>query len=94
MNTTGKTADRTLQLPHLEHTLDIDVQIFDTDCFGVMWHGAYIKWLELGRVKLMESRGITPQVFFLEARDDVLGGGPRGGADGAGDRAPAGAGGV
>ena len=34
------------------------MQIFDTDCFGVMWHGAYVKWLELGRVKLMEERGI------------------------------------
>ena len=42
----------------LEHKMDLDVQIFDTDCFGVMWHGSYIKWLELGRVKLMESKGI------------------------------------
>ena len=42
----------------LTHTLTLDIQIFDTDCFGVMWHGAYIKWLELGRVKLMEERGI------------------------------------
>lgn len=49
---------KTIELPALEHRMDLDVQIFDTDCFGVMWHGSYIKWLELGRVRLMETRGI------------------------------------
>ena len=49
---------KTTQYPVLTHQMDLDVQIFDTDCFGVMWHGAYVKWLELGRVKLMEERGI------------------------------------
>ena len=39
------------------HTMSLDVNIFDTDCFGVMWHGAYIKWLEMGRVKWLEERG-------------------------------------
>lgn len=41
------------------HTMDVDVNVFDTDCFGVMWHGAYTKWLEIGRVKLLESQGIS-----------------------------------
>lgn len=45
-------------LLQLLHTLDLDVNIFDTDCFGVMWHGAYAKWLEMGRVKLFESQGL------------------------------------
>jgi acyl-CoA thioester hydrolase len=40
------------------HSFDLDVQIFDTDCFGVMWHGAYTKWLEMGRVKLFEAIGV------------------------------------
>ncbi|MBY0450146.1 MAG: acyl-CoA thioesterase [Cyanobacteria bacterium] len=40
------------------HELRLDVHIFDTDCFGVMWHGAYVKWLEMGRVELMNSMGI------------------------------------
>ena len=43
----------------LLHTMDIDVNIFDTDCFGVMWHGAYTKWLEMGRVKFLEAQGIA-----------------------------------
>ncbi len=43
----------------LLHTLDLDVNIFDTDCYGVMWHGAYTKWMEIGRVKLLEGQGYT-----------------------------------
>lgn len=43
----------------LIHTLDLDVNIFDTDCFGVMWHGAYTKWMEMGRVKLFEDRDLV-----------------------------------
>jgi acyl-CoA thioester hydrolase len=42
----------------LLHTMDVDVNIFDTDCFGVMWHGASTKWLEIGRVKFLELQGI------------------------------------
>ncbi len=42
----------------LEHRLDLDVQIFDTDCYGVMWHGSYLKWMEMGRVKLLEQNGV------------------------------------
>jgi acyl-CoA thioester hydrolase len=38
--------------------MEQDVNIFDTDCFGVMWHGAYTKWLEMGRVKLLEGQGL------------------------------------
>jgi acyl-CoA thioester hydrolase len=41
------------------HTLELDVNVFDTDCYGVMWHGAYTKWLEMGRVKLLEAQGYT-----------------------------------
>lgn len=41
----------------LLHTMELDVNIFDTDCYGVMWHGAYTKWLEMGRVKLLEAQG-------------------------------------
>jgi acyl-CoA thioester hydrolase len=40
------------------YQFDISVQIFDTDCFGVMWHGAYTKWLEMGRVDFLKSVGI------------------------------------
>ncbi|MBK8190145.1 MAG: hypothetical protein IPK79_06805 [Vampirovibrionales bacterium] len=36
----------------------LDVQIFDTDCYGVMWHGAYTKWLEMARVAYLKRRGV------------------------------------
>ncbi len=53
------------------HEMELTVQIFDTDCFGVMWHGAYTKWLEMGRVELLKSKGIT-----LSKPDDHLRGKP------------------
>lgn len=42
-----------------QHQFELDVQIFDTDCYGVMWHGAYTKWLEMGRVELLKQCGQT-----------------------------------
>jgi acyl-CoA thioester hydrolase len=42
----------------LKYTFDIKVHIFDTDCYGPMWHGAYIKWLEMGRVDFLSNIGI------------------------------------
>ncbi|MEB3286783.1 MAG: thioesterase family protein [Vampirovibrionales bacterium] len=49
--------DNWLDYP-LRGSLNLDVQVFDTDCFGVMWHGAYTKWLEMGRVRLLEAYGV------------------------------------
>lgn len=37
------------------HHLPLTVQIFDTDCYGVMWHGAYHRWLELARGQFFEE---------------------------------------
>ncbi|MDX2083955.1 MAG: thioesterase family protein [Candidatus Melainabacteria bacterium] len=37
----------------------MNVHIFDTDCYGPMWHGAYIKWLEIGRVDWLREHGIV-----------------------------------
>ncbi|MBY0402763.1 MAG: thioesterase family protein, partial [Cyanobacteria bacterium] len=45
-------------LPMIEYRFNFDVHIFDTDCFNVMWHGSYTKWLEMGRVNLFKSVGI------------------------------------
>ena len=59
------TANLVRSLPHeatWTHHFDFDVQIFDTDCFGVMWHGAYLKWMELGRCKLLNNMGVTIDV--------------------------------
>lgn len=48
-----------------QHCLRLQVQIFDTDCYGVMWHGAYTKWLEMARCQVFDSLG-----YPLAAADD------------------------
>ena len=62
---TPNMSDHTLQWLH---TLALDVNVFDTDCFGVMWHGAYTKWMEIGRVKLLEAQGL-----YLSKPNDAQG---------------------
>jgi YbgC/YbaW family acyl-CoA thioester hydrolase len=37
------------------------VQLFDTDAYGIMWHGAYAKWLEYARHHWLQQRGYTLQ---------------------------------
>ncbi len=37
------------------YSFNYDVHIFDTDCYGIVWHGAYTKWLEMGRVNLFKT---------------------------------------
>ncbi|MCA9808283.1 MAG: acyl-CoA thioesterase [Cyanobacteria bacterium HKST-UBA06] len=44
--------------PDQPYSFEYDVQIFDTDCYGVIWHGAYVKWLEMGRVDMLKHLGI------------------------------------
>ena len=31
----------------------------DTDAYGVVWHGAYLRWLEAARVELCEDMGLN-----------------------------------
>ncbi len=42
----------------------------DTDAFGVVWHGSYLRWLEAGRVELCEKLGFN--LADLEKKDIVL----------------------
>lgn len=30
----------------------------DTDAYGVVWHGSYVRWLEAGRMEYLLERGI------------------------------------
>lgn len=46
----------------MKHEFKVKVFPGDTDCYGVVWHGAYIKWLEAGRIEALELYGIK----FLE----------------------------
>lgn len=41
----------------MKHIFEQRVFYADTDCYGVVWHGAYLRWLERGRVELCEMLG-------------------------------------
>lgn len=42
----------------MEYTSRVKIYHSDTDCYNVVWHGSYIKWLEAGRVEFSEKAGI------------------------------------
>lgn len=42
----------------------------DTDSYGVVWHGSYLRWLEMGRVEWCQMMGHN--MTELEAQDIVL----------------------
>ncbi len=42
----------------------------DTDAYGVVWHGSYLRWLEAGRVELCEMLGHN--LIELENKDIVM----------------------
>jgi acyl-CoA thioester hydrolase len=42
----------------MKYSQEIKVYYADTDTYGIVWHGAYIKWFEIGRVELSNLLGI------------------------------------
>ena len=42
----------------MKNTFETRVYYSDTDAYGVVWHGAYLRWLEKGRVDLCNDLGI------------------------------------
>jgi acyl-CoA thioester hydrolase len=42
----------------MEYTDAVKIYHSDTDCYNVVWHGSYIKWLEIGRIEFSEKIGI------------------------------------
>lgn len=42
----------------------------DTDAYGVVWHGSYLRWLEMGRVDWCEMKGYN--LIDLKNQDIVL----------------------
>ena len=54
----------------MEHAFNTQVFYSDTDSYGVVWHGSYLRWLEMGRVLLCEKAGF--KLSQLEKEDIVL----------------------
>ena len=54
----------------MKHTFEQRVFYADTDCYGVVWHGSYLRWLERGRVELCEQLGHS--LLKLTEEQDIL----------------------
>lgn len=54
----------------MKHLFEQKVYYSDTDAYGVVWHGSYLRWLEMGRVELCEMMGYN--LIELEAQNIVL----------------------
>jgi acyl-CoA thioester hydrolase len=46
----------------LQQDYPFRVYIHDTDCYGVMWHGSYLKYMEQARDEYMRSVGLPLQM--------------------------------
>ncbi len=53
-----------------KHIFEQKVYYSDTDAYGVVWHGAYLRWLEAGRVEWCEMNGHN--LIELKEMDIVL----------------------
>lgn len=53
-----------------KHIFEQKVYYSDTDAYGVVWHGSYLRWLEAGRVEWCEMMGYN--LIDLKAQDIVL----------------------
>ena len=42
----------------MKHIFEETVYYADTDCYGVVWHGTYLRWMEKGRVELCRQLGL------------------------------------
>ena len=42
----------------MKNIFETKVYYSDTDAYGVVWHGSYLRWLEKGRVDLCDSMGL------------------------------------
>lgn len=55
----------------MKHLFETKVYFSDTDNYGVVWHGAYLRWMEMGRVEFCkEMTGLT--LKELENKDILL----------------------
>ena len=54
----------------MKHIFEQKVFYSDTDAYGVVWHGSYLRWLEMGRVGVCEMLGHN--LVDLKEKDIVL----------------------
>jgi acyl-CoA thioester hydrolase len=40
------------------YVFETTVYIPDTDCYGIVWHGTYLRWMDYARNQLLEQAGL------------------------------------
>lgn len=53
----------------MKHIFEEKVYYADTDAYGVVWHGSYLRWLEKGRVEICEMFGLNLKELIAQ---DIL----------------------
>ena len=43
----------------LKHVNKVKIYHVDTDSYGIVWHGAYLRWFEVGRVEMANLAGVS-----------------------------------
>ncbi len=43
---------------HMKNIFEQKVSYCDTDAYGVVWHGSYLRWLEIGRMYFCDDMGL------------------------------------
>ncbi|MDR1168473.1 MAG: acyl-CoA thioesterase [Heliobacteriaceae bacterium] len=54
----------------MKHEFEQKVYYADTDAYGVVWHGSYIRWMEAGRCMWCEAAG--QDLIDLEKNHDIV----------------------
>ncbi len=54
----------------MKHIFEQKVYYSDTDAYSVVWHGSYLRWMERGRVDLLEMLGVN--LVDFEAMDVAM----------------------
>ena len=54
----------------MENRLRVKAYYSDTDAYGVVWHGSYLRWMEMGRVNFSQQYGLD--LLKLQKNDIVL----------------------
>ena len=54
----------------MKNIIEQKVYYADTDAYRVVWHGAYLRWMEMGRVNLCEQYGLD--LITLEEQDILM----------------------
>lgn len=54
----------------MKHLLRKTVYYADTDSYGVVWHGSYLRWMEQGRVEFCREIGLD--LLDLQKKDITI----------------------